>query len=67
MLHLSEVLMQNHDLQSFSELLKVIDATAKSTGEVHLNIDVKPSYPDTPANWEDRIEGAFAGVYSVTM
>ena len=67
MLYLSEVLMQNHDLQSFSELLKVIDATAKSTGEVHFNIDVKPSYPDTPNNWEDRIEGAFAGVYSVTM
>jgi len=67
MLYLSEVLMQNHDLKSFSELLTVIDATAKSTGEVHLNIDVKPSYPDTPNNWEDRIEGAFAGVYSVTM
>jgi len=67
MLYLSEVLMQNHDLQSFSELLKVIDATAKRTGEVHFNIDVKPSYPDTPNNWEDRIEGAFAGVYSVTV
>jgi len=67
MLYLSEVLMQNHDLKSFSELLTVIDATAKSTGEIHLNIDVKPSYPDTPNNWEDRIEGAFAGVYSVTM
>jgi len=67
MLNLSEILMQNHDLQNFSELLTVIDATAKSTGEVHLNIDVKPSYPDTPNNWEDRIEGAFAGVYSVTV
>jgi len=67
MLYLSEVLMQNHDLKSFSELLTVIDSTAKSTGEVHLNIDVKPSYPDTPNNWEDRIEGAFAGVYSVTV
>ena len=67
MLYLSEVLMQNHDLQTFDELLKVVEKTAKTSGEIHFNMDVKPSYPDTPANWEDRLEGAFAGVYSVTM
>jgi len=67
MLYLSEVLMQNHDCQSFTELLKIVEVTANTSGEIHFNIDVKPSYPDTPANWEDRLEGAFAGVYSVTM
>jgi hypothetical protein len=23
-------------------------------------IDVKPHYPDTPDNWEDRLEAAFS-------
>ena len=23
-------------------------------------------YPDTPSNWEDRLEGAFVGIHSVT-
>jgi hypothetical protein len=38
---------------------------ARSQGEIHLKIDIKPNYPDTPANWEDCIEGAFSGVHSV--
>ena len=67
MLYLSEVLMQNHDVQRFDELLKVVEKIAKTSGEIHFNMDVKPTYPDTPANWEDRLEGAFAGVYSVTQ
>jgi len=66
MLYLSEVLMQNHDLDRFEDLLKVVEEKAKTSGEIHFKMDVKPSYPDTPENWEDRLEGAFAGVYSVT-
>lgn len=67
MLYLSEVLMQNHDLNTFADLLKVIEEKAKTSGEIHFHMDVKPTYPDTPNDWEDRLEGAFAGIYSVTM
>ena len=63
MLYLSEVLIQNPDLESFEQLMEIIQQRAQ--GEVHLKIDIKPNYPDTPANWEDRIEGAFSGVYSM--
>lgn len=63
MLHLSEVLIQNPQLESFDDLLEIVKDRSKT--EIHLKIDVKPNYPDTPANWEDRIEGAFSGVYSV--
>jgi hypothetical protein len=40
--------------------------TQRAKGEMFLKIDVKPPYPDTPANWEDRLEGAFVGIHSVT-
>jgi len=63
MLYLSEVLMQNPDLDSFPDLLKLVEERSK--GEIHLKIDIKPNYIDTPADWEDKIEGAFSGVYSV--
>ena len=66
MLYLSEVLLQNHDIETFEELLQVVKDTAASSGEIHFKIDIKPPYPDTPDNWEDRLEGAFCGVYSVT-
>ena len=57
MLYLSEVLIQNPELQNFDELLEVIKVRAKS--EMFFRIDVKPPYPDTPENWEDRLEAAF--------
>jgi len=64
MIYLSELLIQNPELDSFEDLVQVIGEQAKK-GEIHLKIDIKPNYPDTPPNWEDRVEGAFAGVYSV--
>lgn len=64
MIYLSELLIQNPNLESFEDLLHVIGQQAQQ-GAIHLKIDIKPNYPDTPANWEDRVEGAFAGVYSV--
>lgn len=63
MIYLSELLIQNPGFESFEELLQLIDKTKE--GAIHLKIDIKPSYPDTPSNWEDKIEGAFAGVHSV--
>ncbi len=64
MLHLSEILIQGHDIETFAELLTVVSQRAQ--GEMFFRIDVKPPYPDTPPNWEDLLEGAFVGINSVT-
>jgi len=57
MLYLSEILIQNPDLGSFEELLSTVKERSKS--EMFFRIDVKPQYPDTPEDWEDRLEAAF--------
>jgi hypothetical protein len=64
MLYLSEILIQHHEIENFEQLCDVVSTEAKQ--HVHFKIDVKPPYPDTPPNWEDRLEGAFVGIYSVT-
>jgi hypothetical protein len=63
MLKLSEILVSNQDIESFDELVPVIQAVARS-GERFFRMDVKPPYPDTPENWEDRLEAAFSGLSS---
>jgi len=61
MLWLSEILLENHDMNSFAELIdKVRDKAA--SGEMFFRMDVKPTYPDTPDNWEDRLEAVFTSV-----
>jgi len=57
MLYLSEVLIQNPDIESFDKLVEVIEDRAKTA--MFFRIDVKPPFPDTPENWEDRLEAAF--------
>jgi hypothetical protein len=64
MIYLSELLIQNAEIENFEGLLNVIRQQAQA-GAIHLKIDIKPNYPDTPANWEDQVEGAFAGVHSI--
>lgn len=64
MLYLSEVMIQNAELDTFEDLLKVV--TQRAPGEIHFKIDVKPTYPDTPPDWEDKLEGAFVGIHSIT-
>lgn len=58
MLWLSEVLLENHDFNTFSELENEIRVKAAS-GELFFRMDVKPTYFDTPDNWEDRLEAVF--------
>ena len=58
MLWLSEILLQHHDIESFAELLEIVRQAARK-GERFLRMDIKPSFPDTPENWEDRLEAAF--------
>ncbi|WP_353570170.1 sulfur relay protein DsrC [Candidatus Albibeggiatoa sp. nov. BB20] len=59
MLYLSEMLIQHHELQSFDELLTLLEKTKKESNERFFRMDVKPSFFDTPENWEDRLEAAF--------
>ncbi|EXJ14772.1 hypothetical protein [Imhoffiella purpurea] len=61
MLKLSDILVANQDIESFEELLPLVQEVAR-TGERFFRMDVKPPYPDTPENWEDRLEAAFSGL-----
>ncbi|RMG28027.1 MAG: sulfur relay protein DsrC [Gammaproteobacteria bacterium] len=58
MLWLSEVLMQEHDVDSFEALCRKIEERARQ-GEIFFRIDVRPPFQDTPEDWEDRLEAAF--------
>jgi hypothetical protein len=58
MLWLSEVLLQAQELESFDELVVELKRRAAG-GELFFRMDVKPPFPDTPADWEDRLEAAF--------
>nr|VFK14333.1 MAG: hypothetical protein BECKLPF1236B_GA0070989_10607 [Candidatus Kentron sp. LPFa] len=60
MLHVSELLLQHHDLVSFGDLVKVVRQRAET--ERFFRMDVRPPFPDTPENWEDQLESAFSSV-----
>jgi hypothetical protein len=62
MLYLSNILIANQDVQNFEELLELVKAYARE-GEMFLRFDVKPPYPDTPPDWEDRLEATFNSRY----
>lgn len=59
MIYVSELMLQHHDLETFEQLCAVIKEVASSGEERFFKIDLKPEYPDTPENWEDRLEAAF--------
>lgn len=58
MLWLSEILLQNQDIDSFEELIVLVKDGARN-GERFFRMDIKPPFKDTPENWEDRLEAAF--------
>jgi len=59
MLHLSEILIQHHELQNFEELVELVKQEAQEKRERFFRMDVRPNFSDTPENWEDRLEAAF--------
>ena len=59
MLCLSEILLQHHELETFDELVQLVEEKARS-GELFFQMDVRPPFPDTPEHWEDKLEAAFA-------
>jgi hypothetical protein len=61
MLKLSEILVAHKEIDSFEELVPVVQSFARG-GERFFRMDVKPPYPDTPENWEDQLEAAFSGL-----
>ena len=61
MLKLSDILVSHKEVESFDELVPLIQGVARS-GERFFRMDVKPPYPDTPDDWEDRLEAAFSGL-----
>ncbi|MDH3831752.1 MAG: sulfur relay protein DsrC [Gammaproteobacteria bacterium] len=63
MLWLSEILLQRHDLESFEGLKQEVVERARG-GEMFFRMDVKPPFPDTPQDWEDRLEAAFSAAQS---
>jgi hypothetical protein len=60
MLKVSDILLGDLELESFDELVAAV-RTAAGAGERFFRMDVKPPFPDTPENWEDRLEAAFSG------
>lgn len=61
MLWLSEVLIQNPDLEDFEALKKELKKRA-AAGELFFRMDVKPPFQDTPPDWEDKLEAAFTSL-----
>jgi len=61
MLKLSDILVANKDIETFEELTVAVREGARQ-GERFFRMDVKPPFPDTPDNWEDRLEAAFSGL-----
>jgi len=59
MLWISEILLQQHDIESFEDLKKIVEERARQ-GEIHFGLDVKPPFSDTPEDWEVVLETAFS-------
>lgn len=58
MLTISEVLMSQHEMSSFDELIVFVKDRARE-GEMFIEVDLKPPFPDTPDNYQDALEIAF--------
>ncbi len=58
MARVSELLIADPRMRSFVELEAAVVEAALS-GEIHLYMDIKPEFPDTPRNWETELELAF--------
>jgi hypothetical protein len=57
-IYLSDVIIQNPQVTSFSGLLELVAGLA-DTDTRFLHLDIKPDFPDTPRGWELKVEGAF--------
>ncbi len=60
MAYVSELIIAHPEVTSFEELESVVANMARE-GEVLLYLDIRPEYPDTPREWQQRLELAFYG------
>jgi hypothetical protein len=58
MLWLSEIMIQNPEMENFEQLKEELKKRAAG-GELFFRMDVKPQFGDTPPDWEDKLEAAF--------
>jgi len=58
MVYVSELMIQHPETKSFKQLEEYV-AQAARDGEIHLYMDIKPEYPDTPPKWEIQLELVF--------
>ena len=58
MAQLSDLIIQHPEVTNFGDLKKLVGEAARQ-GEIHLYLDLKPEYPDTPRKWEAELEMAF--------
>jgi hypothetical protein len=58
MILLSEILIEEYQLMSFSDLEAAVRQRAVA-GERFFKIDIKPQFADTPTNWESVLESIF--------
>ena len=54
MLYLSSILIEQKNIETFDELLDAVKLKAHE-GEIFIKMDLKPPYPDTPENWEEKL------------
>ncbi len=55
---LSQIIIQNHDVVTFAGLLEVVNAMGEQ-GMILMEFDLKPDFPDTPRDWQMKLELAF--------
>ncbi len=58
MILLSEILIEEYQLMSFSDLEAAVRQRAVA-GERFFKIDIKPQFADTPTNWKSVLESVF--------
>ena len=58
MANLSDLIMQHREITSYYDLEALVTEAARS-GVIVLYFDLKPDYPDTPRDWQQRLELAF--------
>jgi hypothetical protein len=58
MARISELMIAHPEMTSFVELERRVVEAARQ-GEIHLYMDIKPEYADTPRKWEHVLEKAF--------
>ena len=61
MLLISDMIIAHPEISAFGELEELVREAARQ-GSIHLSFDLKPEYPDTPRNWQDRLEAAFLSI-----